>query len=116
MRLIYKEHLRRMIKKASQKICDFFLTPLYMNIFKRSLLANSANTNCRPFQLNNYCFEFIKVGLQQRCHMILLVSFFVTSRNFLSAKKNYYSLAKNKCHWKGVLLSVRVLEYFGKIL
>ena len=36
--------------------------------------------------------------LQQRCHMALLVSLFVTLRNLLfgdSAKENYYNLTKN---------------------
>ena len=38
----------------------------------------------------------------------------------VSAKKNYYNLMKNNHKFqasvKGVLLSVRFLEYFGKIL
>lgn len=38
MKLNYKKDLYWMIKKTSQKICGFFLIPVYMNIFKGSLL------------------------------------------------------------------------------
>ena len=47
------------------------------------LLANSANTECRPFRVKIYFSIFIIDGLQQRCRMIFLVSLFVTSRNLL---------------------------------
>ena len=39
MKLNYKKDLYWMIKKTSQKICSFFLIPVYMNIFKGSLLT-----------------------------------------------------------------------------
>ena len=47
------------------------------------MLANSANTKCRPFQVKINCSKFTIDGLQQGCHMTFLVSLFVTSRNLL---------------------------------
>ena len=88
------------------------------------LLANSANTECRPFQVKIYFSIFIIDGLQQRCRMIFLVSLFVTSRNLLfgvflprkiiqSHKKKPVNL--RQVSLKGVLLSANILECFGKI-
>ena len=88
------------------------------------ILANSANTKCRPFQVKINCSIFIIDGLQQRCHMTFLVSLFVTSRNllfgvFLPRKIITISqkIAVNfrQVPLKGVLLSVSILECFGKI-
>ena len=45
-----------------------------------TLLANSANTNCRSIQVNFNCSKFIVDGRQQRYHMTLLFSLFVTLR------------------------------------
>ena len=45
--------------------------------------ANSANNNCRPFQVKINCSKFIIGGLQQQGNMTLSVSLFVTSRNLL---------------------------------
>ena len=50
-----------------------------------TLLANSANTNCRSIQVNFNCSKFIVDGRQQRYHMTLLFSLFVTSRNLFIA-------------------------------
>ena len=60
----------------------FYLLKLILAIFLL-LLANSANSNCRPFQVKSNCSKFIIDGLQQRCHMALLVSLFVASRHVL---------------------------------
>ena len=69
------------------------------NILYLELLPDSANTNYRHFQVKINCSKFIIDGIQQRCHMSLLVSLFLTSRNLffwcVSAKKKYYSLVKN---------------------
>ena len=51
--------------------------------FDTYLLANSANTKCRPFQVKINCSKFIINRLQQRCHVTLLISLFATSRNLL---------------------------------
>ena len=48
-----------------------------------TLLANSANTNCRSIQVNFNWSKFIVDGRQQRYHMTLLFSLFVTSRTYL---------------------------------
>ena len=57
--------------------------------------------------------------------MTLLLPLFLTSRNLsfwcIFGEKNYNNLIKNNDTFqarqlKGVLLSVKVLEYFGKIL
>ena len=47
------------------------------------LLANSANTKCRPFQVNIICSKFVIDRLQQQCHVTFSIYLFVTSRNFL---------------------------------
>ena len=54
---------------------------LYYIIISR--LANSANTNCRPFLVKINSSKFIIDKLQQRCDITLLVSLFVTSTNLL---------------------------------
>ena len=46
-------------------------------------MVNNANTNYRRVQVKINCPKFLIGGLQQRCHMTLLVSLFVTSRNLL---------------------------------
>ena len=51
-------------------------------IVKCLVLANSVNINCHPFQVKINCSKIIIDGLQQLCHMALLVSLIVTSRNF----------------------------------
>ena len=88
-----------------------------------NLLANSANTNCCPFQVKINFSKFMIDGLQQRCHMTLLVSSFVTSRNLLFdvflPRKIITILQKITINFrqvslKGVLLSVQVLEYSAK--
>ena len=87
------------------------------------LLANSANTECRPFRVKIYFSIFIIDGLQQRCRMIFLVSLFVTSRNLLFgvflARKIITISQKiagifRQVLLKGVLLSVSILKCFGK--
>ena len=50
-----------------------------------TLLANSANTNCRSIQVHFNCSKFTVDGRQQRYHMTLLFSLFVTSRNLFIA-------------------------------
>ena len=68
--------------------------------------------------------KFIIEGLSQRCYMTFLVSLFVTSRNLLLgvflSKKVVTISRKIGAHFrqvslKSVLLSVNVLEFFGKI-
>ena len=68
--------------------------------------------------------KFIIEGLSQRCHMIFLVSLFVTSRNllfgvFLPRKvvKIFRKIGANlrQVSLKSVLLSVNVLEFFDKV-
>ena len=68
--------------------------------------------------------KFIIEGLSQRCHMTFLVSLFVTSRNLLFGvflpRKVVIILRKIGANFrqvslKSVLLSVNVLEFFGKI-
>ena len=62
------------------------------------LLANIPNTNCHLFQVKINCSKLIKDGLQQRCHMTLLVSLFIKEKLTvwcISAKRNYYDLKKN---------------------
>ena len=62
----------------SYVIIGFIMSNLFLIV-----LANSADTNCRPFQVKINCSKFIIDKLQQRCHMTLLVSLFVTSINLL---------------------------------
>ena len=63
------------------------------------ILANSVNTNCRPFQVKINCSKLIIDRLQQRCDVTFLIYLFVTSRNLfvwcISAKENYYNITKN---------------------
>ena len=47
------------------------------------ILANSANTKSRPFQVKIYCSKFIVDRLQLWCYLTFLFSLFVTSRNLL---------------------------------
>ena len=47
------------------------------------ILANSANTECRPFQVKINCSKFIIDRLQSRCCLTFLFSLFVTLRNLL---------------------------------
>ena len=47
------------------------------------ILANSANTKSRPFQVKIYCSKFIIDRLQSWCYLTFLFSLFVTSRNLL---------------------------------
>ena len=64
----------------------FFYFPKNLYILENinSILANSANINCLHFHVKINCSRFIIVdGLQKLCHMNLLVSLFVTSRNLL---------------------------------
>ena len=65
--------------------------------FNKTKLGNSANAECRPFQVKINCPKFIIDGLQQRCHITFSVSLFVTSRKLLFGifKENYYNLTKN---------------------
>ena len=65
--------------------------------FNKTKLGNSANAECRPFQVKINCPKFIIDGLQQRCHMTFSISLFVTSRNLLFGvfKENYYNRTKN---------------------
>ena len=88
------------------------------------ILANSANTKYRPFQVKINCSIFIIDGLQERCHITFLVSLFVTSRNLLSGvflpNKIITILQKIAVNFrqvslKGALPSVSILECFGKI-
>ena len=97
---------------------------LIISVFPNFIpLANSANTNCRRFRVKVNCSKFIIDGLQHRCHMTLLVSFFVSSRNLLLGvfltRKIITILRKITINSRQVLLksvipSVRFLEYFGK--
>ena len=89
------------------------------------LLANSASTNCRPFQVTINCPKFILDRLHYRCHMTLLVSLFVTSRKLLFgvflprkivAILLTITINFRQVSLKGVLLLARAMEYFSKIL
>ena len=98
---------RSLLEKCSRKLC---------------LLANSANTKCRPSQVKVNCSKFIIDRLQQRCHVTLLIYLFVTLRNllfgvFLPIEIILWEIAESfrRVSLKGVLLSVSVLECFGKI-
>ena len=88
------------------------------------ILANSANTKCRSFQVKINCSKFIIDEPQQWCHMTFLVSLFVTSRIllfgvFLPRKiitiSQKIAVNVRQVSLKGVLLSVNVLECFDKI-
>ena len=66
--------------------------------------------------------KFIIEGLSQRCHMIFLVSLFVTSRLFgvFLPRKVVIIFRKIGANFrqvslKSVLLSVNVLEFFDKV-
>ena len=85
-----------------------------------TLLANSANTNCHSIQVNFNCSKFIVDGRQQRYHMTLLFSLFVTLRILFIAvflpRKIIVILRKisfKQLPLKGVLLPVIVWEYFA---
>ena len=138
--------LKRLVLKLSETILEFshfshcafntvfsvnllfFYFPKNLYILENinSILANSANINCLPFQVKINCSKFIIVdGLQKRCHMNLLVSLFVTSRNLLFdvflPRKIIKILRKITINFKqvppkDVLHTVRVLKYFSKIL
>ena len=90
------------------------------------MLANSGNTKCRPFQVNINCSKFIIDRLQQRrwCHVTFLSYLFVTLTNswfgvFLPRKiiTILRKIAVNfrQVSLKGVLVSVSILQCFGKI-
>ena len=85
------------------------------------ILANSVNTNCRPFQVKINCSKLIIDRLQQRCDVTFLIYLFVTSRNLfvwcISAKENYYNLTKNSrfVNFRQVPLK-RVLSQFQQNL
>ena len=88
-------------------------------LIKDLLLAISANTKCRPFQIKINCSKAIIGGFQQWCYMTFFVSLFLIAK-CISAKENYYNLTKIAVNFrqvslKGVLLPVSVLEFFGKI-
>ena len=81
---------------------------------------SSANTNCHSIQVNFICSKFIIDGLQQRCHMTLLFSLFVTSRNLFIAvfmPRNIITILRKisfkQLLLKGVLVPVIVGEYFA---
>ena len=106
-------------------------------------LPSSGNTKCRPFYVKINCPKFRIDRLQQLCHVIFLIYLFVTSRNCYCLPRDLFDLfvCSNeklllfglflrrkimKIFWKivlnfrqmslkGVLLSVSVLECFGKI-
>ena len=110
-----------------QEVLHGILCQLFSLIFRFSFLVPgySADTNFRLFQVKINCFKFIINKLQQRCHKILLDSLFLTSKNLLLgvflSRKIITILRKMTINFrqvplKGVLLSVRVLEYLGKIL
>ena len=67
-----------------------------------------------PFKVKINYSKFIIDGLQRRCHLTLLVYFFVILRNLLFGV--FLPRGIIKILRKITLLSVRVLEYFGKIL
>ena len=117
--LIYFESYQGISYSHTSRVDRNVITLLYLQV------ANSANTNCRPFQVNFNCSKFIADELQQRCHMTLLFSLFVTSRNLLFAvflsRKSIIILRKitrnsRQVPLKGVLLWIRVLECSTKIL
>ena len=63
-----------------KKVC---IVPINAKNSQIKILAYSANTKCRPFQVKINCSKFIIDGLRQRCHITFLVSLFITSRNSL---------------------------------
>ena len=68
--------LVKVILKMVQE--SYFLLILFWKLFlglTLDLLADSANTNCHPFPVKMNFSQFIIDGLQQQCHMTLLVSF-----------------------------------------
>ena len=82
---------------VSKTICGLRDNPK-SNQKTKQIFRYSRNKN--KGKLNIYsCKVFTGIDrLQQRCHMALLVSLFVTLRNLLfgdSAKENYYNLTKN---------------------
>ena len=109
-------------------ICIFeinFSINLLDQLLNLDILANSVNSNCHPFQVKINCSKFIVDGLQQRCHMSLLISLFVTSRNLLFGvllpRKIITILRKITMNFRqvspnGVLFLVKVLQHFVKIL
>ena len=71
---------------------------------------SSANTNCHSIHVNFNCSKFIIDGLQQRCHITLLFSLFITSRNLFTILRK---ISFKQLSLKGVLLPVIVREYFA---
>ena len=88
------------------------------------ILANSANTNCRPFQRKINCSKFIMMDFNNDA-IWLLVSLFLTSINLLLVVFLQWKILTilqkvtinfRQVSLKGVLLLVRVLEHLDKIL
>ena len=77
-RYIDKYFLNIFLIKASQKIKFNQHSTNTTNI-----LANSANTKYRPFQVKINCSKFIIDKMQSRCDLTFLFSLFVASRNLL---------------------------------
>ena len=86
-----------------------------------SILANSANTKCRPFQSNIDCSNFTIDRLQQKGDLFSYL--LVTSRNLLLGvvvpRKSFKILQKigvnfRQVSLKGILVSVIVLECLDK--
>ena len=53
------------------------------SIFDNKLIANSANTKCRTFQVKINCSKFVIDRLQSLGYLTFLFSLFVTLRNLL---------------------------------
>ena len=89
-------------------------------------LANSANTNCRPFQVKINCSKFIMIDFSNRVtYDFVIVSLLLASRDLLLVvflpRKVLAMLQKIAINFRNVLLTVVlllviILEYFGKIL
>ena len=89
-------------------------------------LANSANTNCRPFQVKINCSKFIMIDFSNRVtYDFVIASLFLASRDLLLVvflpRKVLAMLQKIAINFPNVsvtvvLLLVIILEYFGKIL
>ena len=74
---------RPVAQNVLMKVILVEVAEVWLNSLFNRILANSANTKCRPFQVKINCSKFIIDRLQSWCYLTFLFSLFVTSRNLL---------------------------------
>ena len=116
--------LVKVILKMVQE--SYLLLILFWKLFlglTLDLLADSANTNCHPFPVKMNFSQFIIDGLQQQCHMTLLVSFsfffffffFFFLFLFFFFFFFFFCNIEKLIFWCISVKKVRLLECFSKI-